>query len=61
VDHGIGTYARVRRASSRSRLDTQVDGGEVRMGSILAVWLVELMDHAGVLRGIGHPTGLPHG
>jgi hypothetical protein len=31
------------------------------MGSILAVWLVELMDHAGVLRGIGHPTGLPHG
>ena len=28
------------------------------MGSILLVWAVELMDHAGILPGGGHPTGL---
>jgi hypothetical protein len=30
----------------------------VFMGSILIVWAVELMDHAGILPGAGHPTGL---
>jgi len=32
----------------------------VFMGSILVVWAVELMDHVGVLRGAGHPTGPTH-
>jgi hypothetical protein len=32
----------------------------VFMGSILVVWAVELMDHAGVLPGAGHPTGVSH-
>jgi hypothetical protein len=32
----------------------------VFMGSILVVWAVELMDHAGLLPGMGHPTGLTH-
>jgi hypothetical protein len=32
----------------------------VFMGSILVVWAVELMDHAGILHGMGHPTGLTH-
>lgn len=32
----------------------------VFMGSILVVWAVELTDHAGILRGMGHPTGLTH-
>ena len=31
------------------------------MASILLVWAVELMDHAGWLPGVGHPTGLTHG
>jgi hypothetical protein len=30
----------------------------VFMGSILIVWAVELLDHAGVLPGAGHRTGL---
>jgi hypothetical protein len=30
------------------------------MTSILVVWAVELMDHAGWLPGAGHPTGLTH-
>jgi hypothetical protein len=30
----------------------------VFLGSILIVWAVELMDHAGVLPGAGHRTGL---
>jgi hypothetical protein len=30
------------------------------MASILVVWAVELMDHAGWLPGAGHPTGLTH-
>jgi hypothetical protein len=30
----------------------------VFMGSILIVWAVELMDHAGILPGAGHWTGL---
>jgi hypothetical protein len=30
----------------------------VFMGSILIVWAVELMDHAGILPGAGHRTGL---
>jgi membrane-bound ClpP family serine protease len=30
----------------------------VFMGSILVVWAVELMDHAGILPGAGHRTGL---
>jgi hypothetical protein len=30
----------------------------VFMGSILIVWTVELMDHAGILPGAGHRTGL---
>lgn len=29
----------------------------VFMGSILVVWAVELMHHAGILSGGGHPTG----
>ena len=29
----------------------------VFMASILVVWAVELLDHAGVLPGAGHPTG----
>ena len=32
----------------------------VFMGSLLVVWAVELMDHAGILRGAGHRTGLRH-
>jgi hypothetical protein len=32
----------------------------VFMGSILVVWAIELMDHAGILPGAGHPTGLRH-
>jgi hypothetical protein len=32
----------------------------VFMASILVVWAVELMDHAGWLPGAGHPTGLRH-
>jgi hypothetical protein len=30
------------------------------MASILVVWAVELMDHAGWLPGAGHPAGLTH-
>jgi hypothetical protein len=30
----------------------------VFMGSILIVWAVELLDHAGILPGAGHQTGL---
>ena len=30
----------------------------VFMGSILVVWAVELLDHAGILPGAGHRTGL---
>ena len=30
----------------------------VLMASILIVWAVELMDHAGILPGVGHRTGL---
>jgi hypothetical protein len=30
----------------------------VFMGSILIVWAVELLDHAGILPGAGHRTGL---
>ncbi|HSO53384.1 MAG TPA: hypothetical protein VL330_11665 [Actinomycetes bacterium] len=30
----------------------------VFMASILIVWAVELMDHAGILPGAGHRTGL---
>ena len=30
----------------------------VFMGSLLVVWAVELMDHAGILPGTGHRTGL---
>jgi hypothetical protein len=30
----------------------------VFMGSIVVVWAVMLMDHAGVLPGAGHRTGL---
>jgi hypothetical protein len=30
------------------------------MASILVVWAVELMDHAGWLPGGGHPAGLTH-
>jgi hypothetical protein len=30
----------------------------VFMGSILIVWAIELMDHAGILPGAGHRTGL---
>jgi len=30
------------------------------VASILVVWAVELMDHAGWLPGVGHPTGLTH-
>jgi hypothetical protein len=30
------------------------------MVSILVVWAVELMDHAGWLPGAGHPAGLTH-
>jgi hypothetical protein len=30
----------------------------VFMGSILVVWAIELMDHAGILPGSGHRTGL---
>jgi hypothetical protein len=30
------------------------------MASIVVVWAVELMDHAGWLPGVGHPTGLTH-
>jgi hypothetical protein len=30
----------------------------VFMGSILIVWAAELMDHAGILPGAGHRTGL---
>jgi hypothetical protein len=30
----------------------------VFMASILIVWAVELMDHAGILPGVGHWTGL---
>ena len=32
----------------------------VFMGSLLVVWAVELMDHAGILPGTGHRTGLRH-
>ena len=32
----------------------------ILMASILVVWAVELMDHAGWLPGAGHPTGLTH-
>jgi hypothetical protein len=32
----------------------------VFMASILIVWAVELMDHAGVLPGAGYRTGLRH-
>jgi hypothetical protein len=32
----------------------------VFMASILVVWAVELMDHAGILHGHGQPTGLTH-
>ncbi|WP_203941935.1 hypothetical protein [Spirilliplanes yamanashiensis] len=32
----------------------------VFMGSILVVWVVELMDHAGFLPGRAHPTGPSH-
>jgi hypothetical protein len=32
----------------------------VFMGSIFVVWAVELMDHAGVFSGHGHPSGLTH-
>jgi hypothetical protein len=32
----------------------------VFMGSILLVWLFELMDHAGLLPGDIHPSGLKH-
>ena len=32
----------------------------VFMGSVLVVWAVELMDHAGILPGTGHRTGLRH-
>jgi hypothetical protein len=32
----------------------------VFMGSILVVWVVELLDHAGMLPGAGHPTGMTH-
>src|SRR4029450_10753277 len=30
----------------------------VCMGSLLVVWAIELIDHAGILPGSGHPTGL---
>jgi hypothetical protein len=30
----------------------------VFMGSILVVWAVELLDHAGILPGAGHRAGL---
>jgi len=32
----------------------------VFMASILVVWAVELMDHAGIMPGLGHPTGVTH-
>jgi hypothetical protein len=32
----------------------------VFMGSLLVVWAVELMDHAGILPGAGDRTGLRH-
>jgi hypothetical protein len=32
----------------------------VFMGSILLVWAIELMDHAGALPGTGRTTGLSH-
>jgi hypothetical protein len=32
----------------------------VFMGSILVVWAVKLMDHAGLLPGVNHPTGVTH-